>query len=223
MTGRRGKLLRWLVAGGAGLALLGLGGLAVSGDLGAAMHRIVAFFRDAGPVPFFVAMALLPLFGVPLSPFTIIAGPVFGPTLGVGVVIACAIFAVAVDVALAYGIAGWALRPLVERVARWLGYAIPSLPEGTAWEIALIVRVLPGPPFFVQSYLLGLARVPFGIYMTASVLVPALYLSSAILAGDALMRHDWRALLFAGALCVIAGVAIHRLRKRLRALRRQSA
>lgn len=218
MFRRKPQLVRFAV-----LALVvgaGLGFVAATLPLAAWAHDVMAWLRDAGPVLFFLAMAVLPLFGVPLSPFTVIAGPVFGPTLGAGTVIACAILAVAVDVALAYGIAGWALRPLAERLARWLGYSIPELPEGTAWEIALLVRVLPGPPFFVQSYLLGLARVPFGIYMTASVLVPSLYLSSAILAGDALIRRDWRGLVFAGALCAIAAVAIYRLRKRLQALRR---
>lgn len=221
MLRRRPQLVRLAVIAlvvGVGLAIV-----AATLPLAAWTHQAIGWLRDAGPLPFFLAMAILPLVGVPLSPFTVIAGPVFGPTMGAGAVIACAILAVAVDVALAYGIAGWALRPLAERLARWLGYSIPELPEGTAWEIALLVRVLPGPPFFVQSYLLGLARVPFGIYMTASVFVPSLYLSSAILAGDALMRHDWRGLLAAGALCVIAAVAIYRLRKRLQALRRRPA
>ncbi len=218
MSDHRGKLGRVVLIGVLGAAVVGV--VLWSLDVGTLVGRCVAVCRDAGPGAFFGAMALLPLVGVPLSPFTVAAGPVFGPTMGVGAVIACAIAAVAIDVALAYWIAAYALRPLMERLARRWGYTVPQLPEGTAWEIALIVRVVPGPPFFVQSYLLGLARVPFGIYMVASTLVPSLYLTSAILAGDALVRHDWRALIFAGAMCVIAAGAIYRLRKRLAALRR---
>lgn len=218
MSERRGNLGRWVIAGIVLVAALAVA--ATQLPIGAWAQQGVAFFRDAGPGPFFLAMALLPLVGVPLSPFTVIAGPVFGPTMGVGTVIICTITAVAVDVALAYWIASRALRPLAVRLAQRFGYTIPELPSGTAWEIALLVRIVPGPPFFVQSYLLGLARVPFGAYMVVSTLVPSLYLSSAILAGDALMRHDWRGLIFAGVLCAVAGVAIYRLRKRLTALRR---
>ncbi len=185
--------------------------------LGEWAGRCVGFFRAAGPLPFFSAMALLPLVGFPLSPFTVIAGPVFGPTMGVGAVIACVIAAVAVNVTLSYGLAAHALRPLVARLARWLGYTLPELPAGTAWEITLLVRIIPGLPFFLQSYVLGLARVPFGIYLLISILVPALYLGGVILAGDAMMRGDWRMLTLAGVLCGAAGVAIHRLRKRLTA------
>jgi uncharacterized membrane protein YdjX (TVP38/TMEM64 family) len=218
MSERRINLGRWVVAGI--VLVAALVAVATQLPIGAWAHQGVAFFRDAGPGPFFLAMALLPLVGVPLSPFTVIAGPVFGPTMGVSTVIACAITAVAIDVALAYWISAHALRPLATRLARRFGYTLPELPSGTAWEIALLVRIVPGPPFFVQSYLLGLARVPFGVYMVVSTLVPSLYLSSAILAGDAWMRRDWSGLGFAGALCVIAGVAIYRLRKRLMALRR---
>ena len=77
---------RWLIGVVCLLALL----IAAGGVLGYRMdasfqvRRGIAFFREAGPWPFFIAMAVLPAVGFPLSPFALAAGPVFGPTLGVG-------------------------------------------------------------------------------------------------------------------------------------------
>jgi len=202
---------------------MGLGLLAWKVDVGTQVTRCIGVLRGAGPVPFFAAMAVLPVFGFPLSPFTFAAGPVFGPTMGAGPVVLCAILATVVNVALSYWMAARALRPLMERLMTWLGYELPKMPAGTAWEAALLVRIVPGTPFFLQSYLLGLARVPFGIYMVVSSLVPAAYIAGTILAGDALMRKDPGALAVAGVVFVLAAVGLHRLRKKLQAARRVRA
>lgn len=176
--------------------------------------------REAGPVPFFVAMALLPLAGFPLAPFILAAGPVFAPGMGAGSVIACSILAVAVNVALSYWIAARALRPVMVRLLAWLGFTLPVLPVGSGWEIVLLTRLIPGVPFFIQSYLLGLARVPFVSYLLISTLVMAGYIVASVLAGDALMHGDRRMLATAGVVFVLVAAALHRLRKRLMAARR---
>lgn len=182
--------------------------------------RAVAFFRDAGAWPFFTAMAVLPAVGFPISAFNVVAGPVFGPTMGVGAVIACAVLAIAVNLAGSYWIADRALRPLMERLVKRWGYSVPELPAGSAWEITLVVRIIPGPPLFLQNYLLALARVPFGTYLGISLAVQTTYLTAVILAGDAFARGDWRALTAAGALFVVVGAVMHRLRLRFAAARR---
>jgi uncharacterized membrane protein YdjX (TVP38/TMEM64 family) len=183
--------------------------------LNACAAHWVASFRDAGPLPFFAAMAILPAAGFPLALFAVAAGPVFGPTLGPVRVIACSMLALAVNVALSYGIAVSALRPLVARWVAWMGYKLPEIKGGSAWEIVLMVRIIPGPPFFLQSYFLGLARPPFGAYMLVSTLVPSVYFASTILFGNALFSGN-RMALAAGALILLsASVLTHRLRKRL--------
>jgi uncharacterized membrane protein YdjX (TVP38/TMEM64 family) len=192
-------------------------------DVGSQMRRCVGFFRDAGAWPFFAAMAVLPAVGFPVSAFNVVAGPVFGPTMGVAGVIACGSLAIAVNLAGCYWLAAGAMRPLMERLVKRLGYALPELPMGTAWEIILMVRIIPGPPLFLQNYLLGLARVPFGIYLLVSLLVQVAFLTATVTAGDALMRGDWRALAIAGALFVGVGLVMHRLRLRLAANRRVNA
>ena len=58
------------------------------------LEAVVAGLREAGPVIFFVAMALLPAAGFPMLAFTLAAGPVFGPGLGIGWVIGWSLLAV---------------------------------------------------------------------------------------------------------------------------------
>jgi uncharacterized membrane protein YdjX (TVP38/TMEM64 family) len=183
-------------------------------QLGGQIERCVAFFRAAGPVPFFLGMAVLPVFGFPVVAFTVTAGPVFGATMGVGNVILCAIAAEAVNMAICYWLAAGPLHPWGERLAAWLGYKLPEVPVGSAWEVTLIVRIIPGPPFFLQNYLLGFARVPFGIYLLVSTLVHVVFVIAAIMAGDAFTRRDPRALAVGVLLFAAGAVAVYRLRRR---------
>jgi len=206
-----------LLAGAAlAIALAGAGAWMLWGEEArSATGRVMEALREAGPGVFFAAMALLPLAGFPLAPFTLAAGPVFGPRMGAAAVIGCAVGAVAVNVALSYWISARALRPLMSRVLARFGWNLPEAPVKSALELTLLLRVVPGTPFFVQSYLLGLARVPFGLYMALSVGVPAAYIAATILAGDALGRGDHGRLATAGVLCAVAGAGLHFLRKRI--------
>ena len=217
MEARRKRLL-WILAG---LLLVGavLGVLAWQLNLGELMKRCLDTVRAEGAGIFFVAMAVLPLFGFPLSAFVLSAGPVFAPTLGPGVVIACGVAALTVNAALSYWFAAFALRPWMERLIVWLGYTVPELPKGREWEFNLVLRVVPGVPFFLQNYVLGLARVRFGIYMLVAIAVPTVHLSIAVLAGDALAQGDKRKLIIAGVLFAVVGAILHVLRKRLAAKR----
>lgn len=175
--------------------------------------------REAGPFVFFAAMAVLPAAGFPLMPFTLIAGPVFGPQLGVGPTILCAVAAVAANVALSYWLAAGVLRTWVLRLAAWLGYRLPAMPAGTAWQLVTVVRLAPGLPFWMQSYLLGVIRAPFVAYLTLSTLIPALYIAMTIAGGDALMRGRGRTALLAFAGLGFVAAVVHLLRNRRAAVR----
>ncbi len=206
------------------LGILGAaaGLLAMQFDLREHLESLLAYVRAEGVVFFFTAMALLPLVGVPLSAFVLTAGAFFGPTLGAGAVIGCGAVALAVNAALSYWLAAHGLRPWLERLLVWLGYAIPQPAGRRSWEFTLVLRVVPGVPFCLQSYLLGLARVRFGVYLPVSVLVPTIHLAVAVLAGDALVQGNHTRLLVAGGLFAVVGCGLHLLRKRLKALRPQT-
>jgi uncharacterized membrane protein YdjX (TVP38/TMEM64 family) len=204
----------WII----GLVVLSVGVLLLLAarhfEVRAWMDRVVQTVRDAGPLPFFTAMTLLPAVGFPLSLFTLAAGPVFGPTMGVGWVVVCGIFAITINVALTYWLAARALRPFAEWAVRRLGYRMPEIQPHAAWLAIVVLRTVPVTPFCVQSILLGLARVPFGPYMLVSIVVPSGYATAVILLGDALMRGDRWAIAIAGALFVVVGTVLHVLRKR---------
>ena len=188
------------------LALMGF-------DWRGAIDHALAAVREAGPLAFFAALAVLPAVGFPVSPFTISAGPVFGPSLGLPLVIAATCAAQLVNVLLSYALARWLLRPWLAKLLQRLGYRLPEVRRDNAWDIALLGRATPGPPFFVQSYLLGLARVPLGIYLVCSLGVSWVYSTAMVIFGDALLQGRGRMVLLALSVIVIAVAGMHLLKK----------
>ena len=195
-------------------ALLAATLLTTRGDLREAAGRMVAWLQAAGPLVFFGGMAVLPVVGFPMLPFALAAGPVFGPVLGVPAVIACAVAAVLVNVTLSYALAARWLRPPILRLLERLGYPLPPLPTGSDWQIVWLVRLMPGLPFWTQSYLLGLMRLPLVPYLVVSTLLPAGYISGTIVFGDALFKGHMKHALLGAAAVGLCGAAVHLWRKR---------
>lgn len=179
-----------------------------------AVDVVVLRLREAGPAVFFGAMALLPAVGFPMIAFTVAAGPVFGPMLGTGWVIGCSLSAVTVNLLLTYWLANRALRPLVSRLLTYFEFRLPESTAGDAWQTTLIVRLTPGPPFWVQSYLLGLIRVPLVPYMVVSTFVMAGYIIALVCGGEAVANGNGRLAFAAAGVLVVFIVALQLLRKR---------
>jgi len=196
----------------AALALVGV--LVLKSGLLGVIDPVLLALREAGPSVFFVAMALLPALGFPMMAFTLTAGPVFGPVMGAGWVIAWSLLAVTANLLLSYWLADRALRPLVGRLLTRFDYRLPESRPGDAWQVTLLTRLAPGPPYWVQSYLLGLLRVPLTPYLTVSLLVMAGYLVALVLGGDALRQGNGRVALGAAGLLVFFIVALQLLYKR---------
>ncbi len=205
---RKALLLKVGLAAGvvAGVGLLSLRGV-VLGDL---LDQIVAKVREAGPVAFFSAMAVLPAFGVPALAFMLPAGPVFAPSLGMPLVLALALAALTVNMVLAYWLARYALRPWLARLITRLGYQLPQVPPGDTTALIVLLRVTPGVPALAQNYLLGLADTPFGKYLLVSCLCAWPHISVYVYFGEKL-REGNRGLILIGVLLVVALVAAARL------------
>lgn len=204
------KLAVLAVVGAAAAALL-LRGV----DPRGAINDFLDVVRAAGPLAFFGAMAILPVFGFPLSPFTLSAGPVFGPTMGVGAVLTAAFAAVFCNVTLGYVLARWVMHPLLERLLLRLGYKLPRIPENQFWDWTILLRVTPGPPFFVQNILLGLAAVPMRIYLSVSLGVAWAYTAGFVFFGDALISGEGRKALFGLVALITVIVGVQLIRKHL--------
>ncbi|MDI1250686.1 MAG: VTT domain-containing protein [Lacunisphaera sp.] len=203
-----------LLAAGIGILFVALVIAARQTGLRQALDAMILALRDAGPLVFFGAMALLPAVGFPMIAFTLAAGPVFGPVLGTGWVIGWSLLAVAVNLLLTYWLANRALRPLVSRLLKYFDIHLPDGTTGGAWQITLIVRLTPGPPFWVQSYLLGLLRVPVGPYLVVSLLVMAGYIVALVCGGEAIAGGNGRLAFLAGGLLVVTVAVLQLLRQR---------
>lgn len=210
---RKGLIIKLVILGGiAGVVgILVLRGLDVRGIVDSGL----AMVRDAGPVAFFCGMAVLPAVGFPLSPFTLTAGSVFAPTLGWPVVILATWAALAVNVTITYVLARWIARPGLEKLTVRLGYKFPAVNADNYWDITLLARVTPGPPFVLQGIMLGLARVPYRIYLIGSTLVAWAYGTVFVVFGDALLAGKGKMIVFGISAMVALALGTHLLRQHL--------
>jgi uncharacterized membrane protein YdjX (TVP38/TMEM64 family) len=182
-------------------------------DLKGLLAQGLQLIRDAGPVAFFLGMALLPALGVPQSVFSLTAGPVFGPSLGIVTVIVLSVLALVTNMALSYFLARRALRPVLLKLFRRLGYQLPRVTPGAELDLIVLLRVTPGVPFPVQNYLLGLAEVPFGKYLLVSTLIQGPLNTAVILFGDAMLQGKGRTAFVAFSLLLALMAATQLLRK----------
>lgn len=204
-------LLAVVLAAGAGLLLRGVG----LAQLVAWFDQFVALIRDMGPWVFFAAMALLPAAGAPLSAFNLVAGEAFAPRLTMPGVIITVSAMIALNLALTYWLARYALRPMLTRLVERYGYAVPRIDAKNALTVSLLVRLTPGPPFFFQSYLLGLAEVPFRLYMIVSWLAVLPIALSVVLLGKAAREGSLGKIFAVLGLMVVAVVAVQIVRRRV--------
>jgi uncharacterized membrane protein YdjX (TVP38/TMEM64 family) len=184
-------------------------------DVQALVVRGMALIGSAGPWVFFTGMALLPAVGCPLLAFALPAGPAFSGQLGLGGVLAAYGAAIAVNLVLTYWVARFALRPWVERLVVRTGHKIPQFAEDEQLEVTLLLRITPGPPFFVQSYLLGLGNVRFFTYLWVSWMIAMIYGVGFVVFGDAIIHGKAGAAATGISLFIAAVIITHLIRKHL--------
>ncbi|MBI5426609.1 MAG: TVP38/TMEM64 family protein [Opitutae bacterium] len=182
-------------------------------DVKALIERGLDLLRAAGPVAFFVGMALAPLAAVPMLAFSLPAVALYGPQFGTAGVVALALGAVTVNFCLSYALARRALRPVLSAIVTRLGYRLPDVEAGDATDLVILLRVTPGIPFFAQNFLAGLAEVPFGRYFLVSALTAWPLNVAFLLFGDALLHGKGKVALV--SFCALAALvtATHLVRK----------
>ena len=197
------------------LAVIGLLALRWVGlpELKVLAKQWLTVMRAAGPLPFFVAWAVLPSFGVPLSVFTLSAGPMFGERLGLGGVLAGAAASLACNLTLTYWLARRWLRPWLEKLVRQAGYQIPEVGPDDRLELTLLLRITPGPPYFFQSYLLGLAGIPFRLYFTVSLAVAMLHTTGLVIFAESIAEGKGRLAVVGVSVFIAVMLGIHLLRR----------
>ena len=176
-----------------------------------AWHTTMTAMGDAHPALLFLALALLPLVGVPASPLIIAAGVRLGTGAGFALVVA----ALLCDFSLGYWLARrWMRTPLT----RWLvgrGHVVPVLAPADEAQFILLFRITPGIPLFVQNYVLGLAGVNFTRYLLISLPVQAVYALTFVWFGNSLTQTGTWRWVVAMATILALGIAIKLVRKGL--------
>jgi uncharacterized membrane protein YdjX (TVP38/TMEM64 family) len=197
------------------LAVLGVAGLFMLRGLEVKTlyTQTLDLIRSFGPVAFFGAMAILPALGCPISIFTLAVGPVFGAQLGLPWILVISGAVIMFNLAFAYWIARFALRPWVQWLFTWLGYSLPQVATADRLSLTVLVRVTPGPPYFVQNFILGLTGVPFGLYMTVSSLICISFSFAFILFGDSIAQGKGKVVLLSISLFVALSVGVQFVRR----------
>jgi len=182
-------------------------------EISSLWDAIISIAEAAPPLELFVAMSVLPLVGVPVSPFWVAAGIRMGPV----VAMAASISALAINVALGYWLANRALRgPLSLWIAE-RGYSIPRPRGASETQFIIMIRIAPPLPLAVQNCILGLVGVGFGRYMFFSILLQAAYALGFVWFGYALTgKKLWHIVLGAGTLAAIL-LGMNLVRSALRA------
>jgi uncharacterized membrane protein YdjX (TVP38/TMEM64 family) len=196
------------------LAALGLGVLVLVVASVWDHDAIMRWKENAGPLPFFGAMAVLPAVGIPITPFFVLAGATFGVwpgLLGSGI-------ALGLNLTLCYVVARSGLRPRLESILRRFDYELPDFGarKTGALRFTLLVKLAPGAPAVAKNYLLGLTGVPFPLYFGVSMVITGAYAALCILVGFSLFEHDVRRIAVAVAVVVALGLAVWWWRKRSR-------
>lgn len=149
---------------------------------GAPVKEIIGEISELGAIPFFLAMAILPTFGFPVTPFYLLAGATFG----IWVSLVGTTLSQALNLVLAYWLSRRYLRGLIEWLMRKTKYRIPEVSSENVLKFAILVRITPGPPNFVKSFILVLARIPFLPFFVVSLPITMGYAIGIIVFGDSL-------------------------------------
>ncbi|HVU33800.1 MAG TPA: VTT domain-containing protein [Opitutaceae bacterium] len=183
--------------------------------------RAMDLIRRLGAGVFFGAMAILPAVGVPLMAFTVTAGQAFAPQMGMAGVIAASLGAMAINLALGYWVSRYALRPVLAGLIKRYGYSVPRVNADNALMVTLLVRLTPGPPYAVQACILGLAEVPFRLYMIVSWLAMTPWVLGGIILGKGLFSGKFGVAVTGVCVLIVAVIGVQWIRRKF--FRRRTA
>lgn len=169
--------------------------------------------KQAPPIVFFGTMAILTIFPVPLSPFYIVAGPLFG-------VLPSLLWippAIVLNNLIAHTLTTSFLRPRLLKIVANRGYSIPTFKSKAEQNLFIaMVRIAPGPPYFIQSLVLGLAGVDRIRFLVISLTVHMVYVVGFVVLGRSAFDGEYGVAIAALALIVVATLFARFAHRRLK-------
>ena len=171
-------------------------------------------FLAANPWWLFLGLVILPGLPVPVSPLVFLVGTVWHdrPLMACGI----CLLGLGLNLCWTYWISAKPARGLVERWLKEGTVKIPSLPKGDDLKLILILRLTPGMPLFIQNYVLGFLRVPFGLYLPVSMACTGMVACGVVLTGAGVGGGSLGPIFAGIGLLVVAAVAVKWVRGRLR-------
>lgn len=180
------------------------------------LRDLLADFGAQHPWSLFLAIAILPGFGFPVSLLVVLAGAIWPTAPWLSVLIALAALGLNMIWThfVASGPAGSRIRTLLPD--RWS--RLFTLRAENHFRLACILRLTPGIPFFVQNYALGLCGVPLRHSLAIGLPINILYVAGFVLTGGAIFEGKLGLALAGIGLLVAVGLAL-----RIRASRKPAA
>ncbi|HEY3762263.1 MAG TPA: VTT domain-containing protein [Verrucomicrobiae bacterium] len=164
----------------------------------------------------FLAMALLPLVGAPMSILGIMAGAKFGPLNGLAVSAA----AIACNLILSWWVARKWLHGPVQKLLRKVDYKMPELETTEYAGVCIITAVIPGPSYTLKNYFLALSNLPFRIIFWIGLPAHLFAVSPGVLFGGFSGAMTWQKGLFIVLYTLLLVGASHYLVWRMRSRRK---
>ena len=144
-------------------------------------------FAENHPWALMLAIATVPGIGVPLRPLLVAFGVTVGHRHGLPAACALAILAQSACSIWTYFVAAGPLREWLRRpVERYR--QLPVLTDRNALRVACLVRVTPGFPYAAQTMTLGVLRIPFKLYLLASLPIQSAYTVAFVVTGGAVFE-----------------------------------
>lgn len=176
----------------------------------------LAWKEQVGPVPFFLALAVLPAVGVPTTPFFLLAGAAFGTLTAL---VGCAL-AIAINLALCFFLAKSVLRTQLERLLERYNKQMPEFSRKQAVSFILAVKMTPGVPTFIKNYLTAMAGVPFSLYLPLCWVITFVYAAGFVILGESFLDGDWIQASWAIGLLVLMAIILGAWKWRQRRLKK---
>jgi uncharacterized membrane protein YdjX (TVP38/TMEM64 family) len=156
---------------------------------------------------FFLMVVFLPLIGAPISAFYLFAGLNFPPFTALFLTAS----GLVLNMSLGYAIGRLLPRaPLLAMLSKRKLSGFLENPRHLI-RLTILLRAVPGVPYWLQNYLLGLARVPFSTYLLLSWSIQCFFCAATILLTHTgkNLHHPANALLFALLALLLTAVILY--------------
>jgi len=113
---------------------------------------------------FIVLMAVLPVFGFPISVFLLLTAVKFGFILGM----LLTTIMIPLHLMGSWALAKTFLYPYLEDFLKSRGYQMLHIPSNRTLFFTSLFIIIPGPPYFLKNYILALSGLKFSYYFVLS-------------------------------------------------------